>query len=206
MTICRKLKYGNIIDIFKSTKKKSMSQNVDIENEEIPDISSVPQEENDNDQTQNEEISSSIEKLENENQELKDKYLRLFAEFDNYKKRTVKERLELMRTAAQETILAILPVLDDFDRAKKLADEPGSTEVFSEGANIVYHKLYAVLKNKGLEPMDTHHQPFDPEFHEALTEIPAPTDELKGKIVDTIEKGYKLGDKIIRYAKVVVGN
>jgi molecular chaperone GrpE len=206
MTICRKLKYGNIIDIFKSTKKKSMSQNVDIENEEIPDISSVPQEENDNDQTQNEEISSSIEKLENENQELKDKYLRLFAEFDNYKKRTVKERLELMRTAAQETILAILPVLDDFDRAKKLADEPGSTEVFSEGANIVYHKLYAVLKNRGLEPMDTHHQPFDPEFHEALTEIPAPTDELKGKIVDTIEKGYKLGDKIIRYAKVVVGN
>lgn len=206
MTICRKLKYGNIIDIFKSTKKKSMSQNVDIENEEIPDNSSVPQEENDNDQTQNEDISSSIEKLENENQELKDKYLRLFAEFDNYKKRTVKERLDLMRTAAQETILAILPVLDDFDRAKKLADEPGSTEVFSEGANIVYHKLYAVLKNKGLEPMDTHHQPFDPEFHEALTEIPAPTDELKGKIVDTIEKGYKLGDKIIRYAKVVVGN
>jgi molecular chaperone GrpE len=183
-----------------------MSKNVDIENEELPDNSSVPQEEIDNDQTQNEDTSSSIEKLENENQELKDKYLRLFAEFDNYKKRTVKERLDLMRTAAQETILAILPVLDDFDRAKKLADEPGSTEVFSEGANIVYHKLYAVLKNKGLEPMDTHHQSFDPEFHEALTEIPAPTDELKGKILDTIEKGYKLGDKIIRYAKVVVGN
>jgi len=183
-----------------------MSQNVDIENEEIPDNSSVPQEENDNNQTQNEDISSSIEKLEIENQELKDKYLRLFAEFDNYKKRTVKERLDLMRTAAQETILAILPVLDDFDRAKKFADEPGSTEVFSEGANIVYHKLYAVLKNKGLEPMDSQHQPFDPEFHEALTEIPAPTDELKGKVVDTIEKGYKLGDKIIRYAKVVVGN
>jgi molecular chaperone GrpE len=183
-----------------------MSQNFDIENEEVPDNSSVPQEENDNDQTQNEDTSSSIEKLENENQELKDKYLRLFAEFDNYKKRTVKERLDLMRTAAQETILAILPVLDDFDRAKRLADEPGSTEVFSEGANIVYHKLYAVLKNKGLEPMDTHHQPFDPEFHEALTEIPAPTEELKGKVVDTIEKGYKLGDKIIRYAKVVVGN
>jgi molecular chaperone GrpE len=180
-----------------------MSQNFDIENEEVPDNSSVPQEDNDNNQTQNEDAPKSIEKLEIE---LKDKYLRLFAEFDNYKKRTVKERLDLMRTAAQETILSILPVLDDFDRAKKLADEPGSTEVFSEGANIVYHKLYAVLKNKGLEPMDTHHQPFDPEFHEALTEIPAPTEELKGKVVDTIEKGYKLGDKIIRYAKVVVGN
>ena len=183
-----------------------MSQNFDIENEDVPDNSSVPQEDNDNNQTQNEDAPKSIEKLEIENQELKDKYLRLFAEFDNYKKRTVKERLDLMRTAAQETILSILPVLDDFDRAKKLADEPESAEVFSEGANIVYHKLYAVLKNKGLEPMDTHHQPFDPEFHEALTEIPAPTDELKGKVVDTIEKGYKLGDKIIRYAKVVVGN
>ena len=157
-----------------------MSQNFEIENEEVPDNSSVPQEDNDNNQTQNEDAPKSIEKLEIENQELKDKYLRLFAEFDNYKKRTVKERLDLMRTAC--------------------------TEVFSEGANIVYHKLYAVLKNKGLEPMDTHHQPFDPEFHEALTEIPAPSEELKGKVIDTIEKGYKLGDKIIRYAKVVVGN
>jgi molecular chaperone GrpE len=163
-------------------------------------------EEIENEITREDTASNDIEKLERENQELKDKYLRLFAEFDNYKKRTVKERLELMRTAAQETILAILPVLDDFDRAKKLADEPDSKEVFSEGANIVYHKLYAVLKNKGLEPMETHHQDFDPEFHEALTEIPAPTDALKGKIIDTIEKGYKLGDKIIRYAKVVVGN
>ena len=105
-----------------------MSQNFEIENEEVPDNSSVPQEDNDNNQTQNEDAPKSIEKLEIENQELKDKYLRLFAEFDNYKKRTVKERLDLMRTAAQETILSILPVLDDFDRAKKLADEPGSTE------------------------------------------------------------------------------
>lgn len=183
-----------------------MSQNFEIENEEVPDNSSVPQEDSDNNQTQTEDVPGSIEKLEIENQELKDKYLRLFAEFDNYKKRTVKERLDLMRTAAQETILSILPVLDDFDRAKRLADEPGSTEMFSEGANIVYHKLYAVLKNKGLEPMDSQHQSFDPAFHEALTEIPAPTEELKGKVVDTIEKGYKLGDKIIRYAKVVVGN
>lgn len=189
-----------------STKKMNMSLSFDIENEELPDNGAAPQEENENETTQNEDTSISIEKLEKENQELKDKYLRLFAEFDNYKKRTVKERLDLMRTAAQETILAILPVLDDFDRAKKLADEPGSKEVFSEGANIVYHKLYAVLKNKGLEPMETHLQSFDPEFHEALTEIPAPSEELKGKIIDTIEKGYKLGDKIIRYAKVVVGN
>lgn len=187
-------------------KKMNMSLSFDIENEELPDNGAELQEEIENETTQNDDTTISIEKLEKENQELKDKYLRLFAEFDNFKKRTVKERLDLMRTAAQETILSILPVLDDFDRAKKLADEPGSKEVFSEGANIVYHKLYAVLKNKGLEPMETALQSFDPEFHEALTEIPAPNEELKGKIIDTIEKGYKLGDKIIRYAKVVVGN
>lgn len=147
-----------------------------------------------------------LEKLEKENQELKDKYLRLFAEFDNYKKRTVKERLDLIRTAAQDTLLAILPVLDDFDRARKTAEDPASAEVFSEGTQLVYHKLYAVLRNKGLEPMETQGQDFDPDMHEALTEIPAPSEELKGKVLDTIEKGYKLGDKIIRYAKVVVGN
>jgi len=127
-----------------------MSLSYDLENEELPDNAGTePLEEMENETTQHDDASNGIEQLERENQELKDKYLRLFAEFDNYKKRTVKERLDLMRTAAQETILAILPVLDDFDRAKKLADEPGSKEVFSEGANIVYHKLYAVLKNKG---------------------------------------------------------
>jgi molecular chaperone GrpE len=183
-----------------------MSLSVDLENEELQTPDVLPREEPENEQVENEEPADIIRKLEKENQELKDKYLRLFAEFDNYKKRTVKERLDLIRTAAQETILAILPVLDDFDRAKKLSDEPESKEVFSEGTNIVYHKLYAVLKNKGLEPMDTELQDFNPELHEALTEIPAASEELKGKIIDTIEKGYKLGDKIIRYAKVVVGN
>ena len=100
---------------------------------------------------------------------------------------------------------ALLPVLDDFDRAKKNAEDENSTEVFSEGVNLVYNKLYAVLKQKGLEPMETNGEVFDPELHESITEIPAPSDELKGKIVDTIEKGYVLKDKIIRHAKVVIG-
>ena len=146
-----------------------------------------------------------IEELKKQVEELKDKYLRLVAEFDNFKKRTLKEKVELLHTAAEDTMLALLPVLDDFDRAKKNAEDENSTEQFSEGVHLVYQKLYNALKQKGLEPMDSTGQPFDPELHEAVTEIPAPSEELKGKVVDTIEKGYKLKDKIIRHAKVVVG-
>lgn len=139
-----------------------------------------------------------LESLQAQYDELKDKYLRLFAEFENYKKRTLKERIDLMKSATQDTMTALLPVLDDFDRARQTAE-------LSEGIQLVYQKLVGVLKQKSLEPMESTGQPFDPELHEALTEIPAPTDDLKGKIIDTIEKGYKLGEKIIRHAKVVVG-
>jgi molecular chaperone GrpE len=146
-----------------------------------------------------------VTELEKQRDELKDKYLRLFAEFDNYKRRTMKERLDIMKTAAQDTIVALLPVLDDFERAKRNAENENSTEVFSEGVHLVYQKLFSILHQQGLEAMDTNGQPFDPELHEALTEIPAPSEEIKGVVMDTIEKGYKLKDKIIRHAKVVVG-
>lgn len=146
-----------------------------------------------------------IEELKIQNAELKDKFLRLMAEFDNYKKRTLKEKIEFMKTASQDTLSALLPVLDDFDRAKKNAEDENSKEPFSEGVALVYAKLYNTLKQKSLEPMDTNGEAFDPELHEAITEIPAPTEEMKGKIIDTIEKGYILKDKIIRHAKVVVG-
>jgi len=146
-----------------------------------------------------------IAQLKNEIEELKDKYLRIFAEFDNFRKRSMKEKLELMQTAGRETIEAMLPVLDDFDRAKKIADTPGSKEVFSEGVHLVYQKLYGLLGSKGLKPMDSTGQPFDAELHEAVTEIDVPNEELKGKVIDTLEKGYFLNDKIIRYAKVVTG-
>jgi molecular chaperone GrpE len=135
--------------------------------------------------------------------EAKDKYLRLFAEFDNYKKRIMKENLELRKTAAQDTMVALLPVLDDFDRAKKNAD--AGNEVFSEGVSLVYNKLYAALEAKGLKAMESTGIAFDVEHHEAITDIPAPTEELRGMVIDTIEKGYILTDKIIRHAKVVVG-
>jgi molecular chaperone GrpE len=148
---------------------------------------------------------SSQESLQAEVAELKDKYLRLLAEFDNYRKRVSREKIEIINTAAQDTLSALLPVLDDFDRAKRIAEQEGSTEPFSEGMQLLYHKLYSVLRQKGLEPMESNGIAFNAEQHEAITEIPAPTEELKGKIVDTIEKGYSLHGKIIRYAKVVVG-
>ncbi len=151
------------------------------------------------------EAPSETEVLQNENQELRDKYLRLYAEFDNYKKRTIKEKVDLMKTASADIIKNLLPVLDDFDRAKKIADDENSTEEFSEGVTLVYNKLYNILKSKGLQPMESDGEAFDPDFHEAITEIPAPSDEMKGKIIDTIEKGYMLNDAIIRHAKVVVG-
>ena len=137
--------------------------------------------------------------------ESKDKYLRLFAEFDNYKKRTLKEKIEYMKTASAESILAMLPVLDDFDRAKKSADDDATDEYFTEGVAMIYNKIFNVLKNQGLEAMTSTGEEFDPELHEAITEIPAPSDEMKGKVIDTVEKGYTLKDKIIRHAKVVVG-
>ncbi|MEZ4909824.1 MAG: nucleotide exchange factor GrpE [Saprospiraceae bacterium] len=150
------------------------------------------------------ELEKELETLKIELDESKDKYLRLFAEFDNYKKRTIKERFELMKSAAQETITALLPILDDFDRAKKSADD--GKESFSDGVQIVYNKLFSTLENKGLKKMETNGQSFDPEAHEAITDLPAPDPSQKGIIVDTIETGYTLNDKIIRYAKVVVYN
>lgn len=136
----------------------------------------------------------------------KDKFLRLFAEFENYKKRTSKERLELFKTANQEVLQALLPVLDDFDRAMTQISK-SEDEVLLKGVELIHNKLKDTLVSKGLEQVDLKAgDTFDADFAEAITQIPAPTEELKGKIVDVVEKGYKLGDKIIRFPKVVIGN
>ena len=152
-----------------------------------------------------EEPKDELEEAKIEFQELKDKHLRLFAEFENFKKRSFKEKVETLSMAAKDTLVELLPILDDFDRAKLNAEDENNEEPFSEGVNMVYNKLYATLKGMGLEEMETNGQPFDADKHEAVTHIPAPNDEMKGKVVDTILKGYTLKDKIIRYAKVVVG-
>lgn len=146
-----------------------------------------------------------LEELKIQLAEARDKHLRLFAEFENFKKRNTKERLDLMSTAARGTIEKILPVLDDFDRAKKAAEDDDTIEQFSEGVEMVYNKLGSIMGSLGVKVMESTGEVFDAEVHEALTEIPAPSEEMKGKIIDTIEKGYTLNDKIIRFAKVVVG-
>jgi molecular chaperone GrpE len=136
----------------------------------------------------------------------KDKFLRLFAEFENYKRRTSKERIELFKTANQEVLLAMLPVLDDFDRALVEINK-SEDELLTKGVELIYDKLKNTLVSKGLEQVDVKvGDAFDADFAEAITQIPAPSDKLKGKIVDVLEKGYKLGEKIIRFPKVVIGN
>lgn len=145
------------------------------------------------------------EELEAQLQDQKDKYLRLFAEFDNYKKRTNKEKISLISTAGKRTLGAILPIIDDFDRAHTAAMSETSQEPMSEGMTMIYEKLKKMLANQGAKEMTSTGEVFDAEYHEAITEIPAPTDEMKGKVIDTVEKGYFLDDTILRFAKVVVG-
>lgn len=135
----------------------------------------------------------------------KDKFLRLFAEFENYKKRTTKERIDLYKTANQEVLQAMLPVLDDFDRAMTQIAK-SEDETLLKGVELIHEKLKSTLASKGLEIVDIKSgDAFNADFAEAITQIPAPSEDLKGKIVDVIEKGYKLGDKIIRFPKVVIG-
>jgi len=135
-----------------------------------------------------------------------DKFLRLFAEFENYKKRTTRERVELFKTAGQEVMTSLLPVVDDFERALSHIEEDKEAEELSKGVLLVYQKLYNTLEQKGLSKIVTNAgDAFDAEIHEAITQIPAPSKDLKGKVIDCVEKGYKLGDKIIRYPKVVIG-
>ena len=144
-----------------------------------------------------------LETLRNELGEMKDKFIRKVAEFENFKKRSLKERMELIQTAGKEVIIDMLEVLDDCERAEK---QMGSLDDNAkEGVMLVFNKLKGLLTAKGLKPMETINKDFNPDIHEAVTEVPAPTEEQKGKVIDEIQKGYYLNDKIIRYAKVVVG-
>jgi molecular chaperone GrpE len=152
-----------------------------------------------------EETKSPIEKLQDELAIEKDRHIRLFAEFDNYKKRTSKERLELIQTAGKEVVVSMLPVLDDFERALKQMENAQDVTAVKDGVKMIYNKFKTTLEQKGLKEMQAIQQEFNADVHEAITEIPAPTDDLKGKVIDQVEKGYYLFDKIIRFAKVVVG-
>lgn len=146
-----------------------------------------------------------VERLKEELQEQKDKYLRLFAEFDNFRKRSARENLELRQTAGKEVIVSLLDVLDDCDRAEKQLQATNDITQVKEGVQLVFSKLRSTLQSKGLKPMQSINTDFDVEKHEAITEVPVADPKLKGKVIDEVQKGYYLNDKLIRFAKVVVG-
>ncbi len=191
-----------IVDILTITKimsKKDNTQEEEIKNEQ----ETVQVEEN-------QEVEVEVVKAEPTTEELlqteKDKFLRLFAEFENYKKRTSRERIELFKTAGQDLMTSLLPIIDDFERALSHIEDDKEAEELRKGVLLIYQKLFNTLELKGLSIVETKAgDVFDAEIHEAITQIPAPSDDLKGKVIDCVEKGYKLGDKIIRYPKVVIG-
>jgi molecular chaperone GrpE len=191
-------------------KNKEIKKDLNEENEAIKDeqssaLDSADSEQQEEEKDTTEPETSPEEKLEAELAESKDKYLRLYSEFDNYRRRTSKEKLELMQTAGERIIVSLLSVLDDFNRAEKsLASD--ESEGISEGMKLIADKFAKTLDTEGLKLMETKQgTKFDPDLHEAVTQIPAPSKKLKGKIVDTIENGYFLGEKVIRHAKVVIG-
>ena len=161
------------------------------------------------DQNNTEGATASIEPTlptpQEEAAEWRDKYMRLYAEFDNFRKRSMKERADLLATASSDVIKELLTILDDFDRAVKANETVEDIAVVKEGFVLIHSKLYKKLENKGLKPIEAKDQIFDTDFHEAITQIPAPSVEMKGKVVDEVEKGYLLNDKIIRFSKVVIG-
>ncbi len=175
-----------------SKKEKNQEEEMNIDAQEV--------------QTEeNQEVAKDEPTAEELIQQEKDKYLRLFAEFENYKKRTTKERIELFKTASQELMTSLLPIMDDFDRGLAEIKKAKDKELL-KGMQLISDKLKSTLTQKGLSEIKVKQgDAFDAEIHEAITQIPAPSDKLKGKIIDAVEKGYKLGDKIIRYPKVVIG-
>lgn len=151
------------------------------------------------------DLIKSLESLQIKHDELNDKYLRLYSEFDNYRKRTIREKGELLKMGSEDLIKELLPVLDDFNRAHQAIQDANDIGPIKDGLELVMNKFYNTLLRKGLKPIETMGQHFNTDLHEAITQIPSPSEEQKGKVIDEIEKGYYLHDKVIRYAKVVVG-
>ena len=182
----------------KSNKNKEKNEKVDASKSQVED-----QIINDQDET----VDDKGRDLEKEIEDLNDKYLRMFSEFDNFRRRTAREKLDLMKSASSDLLTELLPIADDFDRTLQSFDESGekNLENLEEGVKLVQSKFMTTLERQGLKFFESKEKKFDSDFHEAITKIPAPSKKLRGKIVDVVEKGYMLNDKVLRYAKVVVG-
>jgi molecular chaperone GrpE len=202
----------NFNDMLKKKKKDHMDatenvENIHDENVPVTEGQESNPETGDGETSVDEKAIKAAEDLFKEELSLaNDKYLRLYAEFDNFRRRTSKERVDLLQTAGKEVIVSLLPVLDDFERAIKYMDTATDIVAVKEGVALVQQKLKSILAQKGLKELESKGLPFDADIHEAITNIPAPTNELKGKVVDELEKGYSLNDKVVRFAKVVVGS
>ncbi|AYL96307.1 nucleotide exchange factor GrpE [Mucilaginibacter celer] len=192
-------------------KKKPVNTNNteninDVNNEELQNEGQEQAPETEAVETQQEAATPTAEeKLKDELAQANDKYLRLYAEFDNFRRRTIKEREEARKTEGKDVIVALLPVLDDFERAQRAMEKATEVASVKEGVALIQHKLKNILGQKGLKEMASIGTAFDADLHEAITNIPAPTDDQKGQVIDEMEKGYTLNDKVVRFAKVVVG-
>lgn len=181
--------------------KEQLDQEVNKESEEQL-VEETPQSESD----VNFDAEIEESKLEAEIADLKDKYLRLYSDFENFRKRTSKERIDLIKTASEDVLKDLIPVVDDFERATKASENESDTVKIREGNQLIFHKLVRILETKGLKVMDDLiGKPFNPDTQEAITQIPSPSEEMKGMVIDVVEKGYTLGEKVVRYAKVVTG-
>ncbi len=192
--------------------KKMTDEELNITAEETIETETPDNTENVEEPAEQEEPLSEVDQLKNQLAEaeakiveLQDKYLRQAAEFDNYRKRTIKEKAELIKSAAEKIMVAELPVVDDMDRALENMEKGMDADACIEGFKLIVHKFKNILTQNGLEKIETEGQDFDTDYHEAIALIPAPAEELKGKILDCVQPGYKLGDKVIRHAKVAVG-
>ena len=192
-------------------KEKENNQKEELKAQSAPkegDEESVGQEasqENEVPLTEEEKLAQELEKSQKQIEEQKDKYLRLSAEFDNYRKRTMKEKAELILNGGEKSISSILPIVDDFERALKNMETATDVAAVKEGVELIYNKFMAILGQNGVKVIETKEQPLDTDYHEAIAVIPAPNETLKGKILDCVQNGYVLNDKVIRHAKVVVG-
>jgi molecular chaperone GrpE len=190
----------------KEKKKMNTNENDTLHDQKKEDVPGNEQNVVNGEDNKTPEANDKNAELEAKLAEINDKYLRLYSEFDNFKKRTIRERVELIRSAGEDVFKLVLPLLDDFERALKANEAATDVKAVNEGVNLVYQKMKTSLTSRGLEEMKCIGEEFNPDLHEAITNIPAPSEDLKGKVVEVVEKGYLLNGKVIRYAKVIVGN
>ncbi|MGM0503070.1 MAG: nucleotide exchange factor GrpE [Bacteroidota bacterium] len=201
----KKEKKENEKDMTQAEQKINSDQKEETKSEKEEVKDNLEQEQDKKGDAEEKEASKKEKSDKEKLEELNDKYLRLAAEYDNYRRRTLKEKMELAKSAGEDILVNILPVMDDFERGLETIDKAKEVDAIKEGIHLIYNKFKEFLKQRGVKAIEAKEKEFDTDLHEAVTKIPAPKEELKGKVVDVIEKGYLLNDKVIRYAKVVIG-